>query len=161
VKEVAPLQALGADEVVPEEFETSIEIFSRALAEYLIPRDDIERFISELRSSGYEMLRSLSGEATTVCSIQNDLPDFKVSTLKVNANSEVVGKTLTELQIRKKYKASILAIRRGSDTIINPGGEEILNADDQIIVSGDLSSILGIIPILRSKNTEEEVRRHA
>jgi CPA2 family monovalent cation:H+ antiporter-2 len=151
LKEVAPLYELGADEVIPEEFETSIEIFSRALSEYLIPRDDIERFISELRSSGYEMLRSLSKEATTVCSIEKDLPDFKVSTFKVHQDSDVAGKSLAELQIRKKYRASILAIRRGSETIINPGGEDILYPDDHIILSGDIDSILSIMPLFRSK----------
>ncbi len=155
LREVAPLAELGADVVIPEEFETSIEIFSRALSEYLVPRDDIERFISELRSSGYEMLRSLSGEATTVRSLQNDLPDFKVNTLKVHRESMVVGKSLTELQIRKQYRASILAIRRADKTIINPGGEEVLLADDQLIVSGDIGSILAIIPLLRSCTRED------
>lgn len=150
VKEVAPLAELGADEVVPEEFETSIEIFSRALAEYLIPRDDIERFIAELRSSGYEMLRTLAGEATTVCSIQNNLPDFKVTTLKIDPNSALAGKSLTELQIRKQYRTSILAIKRGDETIINPGGEEILQPDDQVIVSGDMTSILALMQFMRT-----------
>lgn len=151
MREVSPLYELGADEVVPEEFETSIEIFSRALAQYLIPRDDIERFISELRSSDYGMLRSLSGEATTVVNIQNDLPDFKVSTLKVSPDSGLAGKTLLELQIRKKYKASILAIRRGGETIINPGGEEVILPDDHLIVSGDIRSILAITPLFEGK----------
>jgi CPA2 family monovalent cation:H+ antiporter-2 len=154
MREVAPLYELGADVVIPEEFETSIEIFSRALAEYLIPRDDIERFISELRSGNYEMLRSLSGEATNVYSLQNDLPDFKVNTYKVHRKSEAAGKPLKELQIRKKYGASILAIRRGSETVINPGGDDILYPNDHIIVSGDIESVLSIMPILKSPTDE-------
>jgi len=32
------LRNLGADEVIPEEFETSVEFFSRMLKKYLIPR---------------------------------------------------------------------------------------------------------------------------
>ncbi|MDT8274033.1 MAG: cation:proton antiporter, partial [Desulfomonilia bacterium] len=47
VSEVDPLYQLGADEVIPEEFETSIEIFSRTLAKYLIPHDDIERITAD------------------------------------------------------------------------------------------------------------------
>ena len=152
VKEVEPLYALGADQVIPEEYETSIEIFSRALAEYLVPRDEIERCISELRASGYGMFRSLSGEATTISNLQHELPDFKVHTLRVHPGCPVAGKSLIETQIRKKHHVSILAIRRGGTTIINPGGDDLLLPDDLIIVSGDLDSILAIIPILRCKD---------
>ncbi len=38
VQEVKPLYELGADEVVPEEFETSVEIFTLVLRKYLVPR---------------------------------------------------------------------------------------------------------------------------
>ncbi len=48
----------GAHEVVSEEYETSIEIFTRVLTAYSVPRDDIERVITEIRTDRYEMLRS-------------------------------------------------------------------------------------------------------
>lgn len=60
LQEMKPLHELGADEVIPEEFETSVEIFSRVLAKYLVPRDEIERVVAEVRSDGYEMFRNLS-----------------------------------------------------------------------------------------------------
>ncbi|HOW99791.1 MAG TPA: cation:proton antiporter, partial [Deltaproteobacteria bacterium] len=102
VSEVKPLYELGADEVIPEEYETSIEIFSRALSEYLIPRDDIERMIGELRSGGYEMLRSLSGDATSSSLAGLRIPDFKITTLKVKPGSRAAGRTLTDLELRKR-----------------------------------------------------------
>jgi CPA2 family monovalent cation:H+ antiporter-2 len=39
LQEMMPLMDLGANEVVPEEFETSLEIFSRTLRKLLVPRD--------------------------------------------------------------------------------------------------------------------------
>ena len=60
IQEMKPLHELGANEVIPEEFETSIEIFTRVLAKYLIPRDQIEALVAEIRADGYEMLRSLA-----------------------------------------------------------------------------------------------------
>jgi len=149
VKEVEPLLALGADQVIPEEYETSIEIFSRALSEYMVPRDDIERLIADLRSSGYSMLRSLSGEATTMTDLQRTLPDFKVHTLRVHPGCPIASRPLIETQVRKRHKVSILAIRRGERTIVNPGGEDTLEPGDVIVVSGDLDSVLGLIPLLR------------
>ena len=47
------LYALGADEVIPEEFETAVEIFTRVLQKYLFSKDHIEKFTAEVRSKGY------------------------------------------------------------------------------------------------------------
>ena len=51
------LNALGADEVIPEEFETSIEIFTRVLHNFLIPQEDIEKFTNSLRSDNYSLFQ--------------------------------------------------------------------------------------------------------
>jgi len=56
--EVQELLDLGASDVVPEEFETSIEIFTRVLVDYLVPNQMIERFIMEARGANYRMLRT-------------------------------------------------------------------------------------------------------
>jgi CPA2 family monovalent cation:H+ antiporter-2 len=155
VKEVSPLYELGADEVIPEEFETSIEIFSRALSEYHIPQDDIERCIAELRADGYKMLRGLSGEATAIYRLEQELPDFKVVTLRVDEGSSVAGRSLDEIEMRKKYKVSILGIRRVNESILNPGGEDIIYPGDTIIVTGQIGNILNIIPLLRNRQEKE------
>jgi len=150
VSEVHPLYKMGADEVIPEEYETSIEIISRALSEYMIPRDDVEMFIADIRSGGYEMFRSLSGEATTKFSLKYDLPDFKITTLRVNDACTVCDKSLNEIELRKRYRVSILAIRRRDQTILNPGGDDILNSGDVIVVSGQIENILEVMPLMRS-----------
>ncbi len=58
VSEIDPLHELGADEVIPEEFETAVEIFIRVLNHYLVPQQEIDRFMTEVRADGYQMLRS-------------------------------------------------------------------------------------------------------
>ena len=60
LQEMERLYKLGANEVIPEEFETSVEIFARVLAKFNVPRDRINALISEVRSDGYQMLRTLS-----------------------------------------------------------------------------------------------------
>lgn len=60
LQEVESLYKLGAEEVIPEEFETSVEIFTRVLAKFSIPEEDIVKLVAELRSNGYEILRRLS-----------------------------------------------------------------------------------------------------
>lgn len=59
IEEVRNLYELGADEVIPEEFETSIEIFTRVLEEYLVPRNEIQRHVEQVRADGYKMFRNV------------------------------------------------------------------------------------------------------
>ena len=58
VSEIEPLLALGADEVIPEEFETSIEIFSRVLENYHVPVDEIEQISDSIRLNNYEVFNN-------------------------------------------------------------------------------------------------------
>jgi CPA2 family monovalent cation:H+ antiporter-2 len=57
VSEIAELQRLGANEVVPEEFETSLEIFARVLRKYGVPDDKIRDSAETARRAHYELLR--------------------------------------------------------------------------------------------------------
>ncbi|HEY4651506.1 MAG TPA: cation:proton antiporter, partial [Pontibacter sp.] len=72
VNEMQENYTLGADEVIPEEFETSIEIFTRVLSKYLMPRDEIERFTQLIRADSYDMLRSMQNSSSF--DLNTDLP---------------------------------------------------------------------------------------
>ena len=85
VQEMPALVAVGTDEVVPEEFETSIEIASRVLRRYLVPRDMIERLIREVRSDSYEMLRTMSDTHSPAVGIDRFLADLALEVYRVEA----------------------------------------------------------------------------
>ncbi|MFH1728343.1 MAG: NAD-binding protein [Pseudomonadota bacterium] len=55
--EVKKLFELGASQVISEEFETSIEIYTRGLRDYLISEDKINKFTSELRKDCYDFFK--------------------------------------------------------------------------------------------------------
>lgn len=65
VSEVQPLYDLGADDVVPEEFETSLEIFRRAAGHFALADEETERLIAEIRTDHYDLLRGSSEESAT------------------------------------------------------------------------------------------------
>jgi CPA2 family monovalent cation:H+ antiporter-2 len=138
--EMKPLYDLGASEVIPEEFETSVEIFSRVLAKYLIPRDEIERFVARVRNDGYGMLRSLSDEATTCspsfCDYRLYIPDAEICSFRVKEGAPVAGKTLAQVGLRKKHGVTLLSIRRNSEIVSNPGA-------DTVFLAGDISVLVG------------------
>uniref|UniRef100_A0A7V4LC85 Potassium transporter KefB n=1 Tax=Desulfobacca acetoxidans TaxID=60893 RepID=A0A7V4LC85_9BACT len=134
--EMPVLYELGADEVIPEEFETSVEIFTRVLRKYLLPRDEIERFIQEVRSEGYRMLRSLPREGPTLADLRPHLKDMEITTVRVAEGAPLAGKTLAEMELRKKYGLTVLALRRNGGMVFNPDPELQLAAGDLLIILG-------------------------
>ncbi|MCJ7616064.1 MAG: cation:proton antiporter [Desulfobacterales bacterium] len=136
LQEMKPLYELGASEVIPEEFETSVEIFTRVLTKYLIPRDEIEKLVAEIRADGYEMFRSLSKTSSSFSDLKLQLPDVEVSALRVAERSPLVGKSLAEIEMRKKYGVTVLAIRRNSQILSNPNVNIPFCANDVLFVLG-------------------------
>jgi len=141
VQETKALFELGADEVIPQEFEASVEIFARVLVKYLIPKDEIEKFIAEVRSDGYQMFRSLSEESVALSNLKIHLPDIDINMLRLGNGSSLVGKSLAEIQLRKAYSVTLLAIRRGTEILSNPGGDIRLSADDVLVILGQPDKI--------------------
>ncbi len=151
IQEMSPLKDLGANEVIPEEFETSVEIFSRLMATYMLPKEEIERFADEIRAGGYEMLRSLSREATACPGIETCLPDVEIRSFRVQGRSEAVGKTLAETQMRKKYGVTLLAVRRGGDITTIPDPDIRFEAQDLLFVVGQPHRIEMVEELFREK----------
>ena len=148
LQEMKPLYQLGANQVIPEEFETSVEIFARVLAKYLISRDEIERLVAEVRSDGYEMFRSFNKKSSSLSDLQLQLPDVEISTLKVAERSSLVGKSIAEVDLRKKFGVTVLAIRRNSQILSNPDGDTKLLSNDVLIVLGlpdKIANLMGFI----------------
>jgi len=93
VSDMEPLYNLGANEVVPEEFETSVEIFTRILTKYLIPRSQIEQLVHEMREHQYEMFRKLSlpGQQSGRLTVHAPIPE--VHSVSLSGSSKLTGRT--------------------------------------------------------------------
>ena len=140
VKELPELIALGADDVIPEEFETSIEIFSRTLHNFLVPENDIEYFVNTTRSDNYGLFQNKKSPPRTFR--PSNFPEFSISCLKVRTDDGgIIGKSLSELQLRKNYGINVLAIARDEDFINNVSPDEKVQRRDLLYVSGNPSDI--------------------
>jgi CPA2 family monovalent cation:H+ antiporter-2 len=134
VTEVEALQSIGANEVIPDDLESSVEIFTRVLTHYLVPRDRIDQFAADIRAGTYDKLRSPSVSAETLQNCRVPIPDVQVSACLVAKGSCVADKTLAELDLRNRLGATLLAIRRGEETISNPKGSTRIQAADTLLV---------------------------
>jgi len=136
LQEIGPLYESEADEVIPEEFETSVEIFTWVMTKHLVPKDVIGRFVAEVRSDGHEMFRSLHKKPASFSAMKLRLPGVEISTLRVSENAPVVGKPLAQIELRKKYGVAVPAIQRDSQILSNPYGDMQFCADDDLFVLG-------------------------
>jgi CPA2 family monovalent cation:H+ antiporter-2 len=148
VVEIPELTRLGANAVIPEEFETSIEIFARVLAHYNVPRDEIERLIGEIRASHYQALRPGARPRLTLSGTLGAMPQMHIERIILSANAPAAGQTLAETALRSKTGALILAVRRGESDLATPEPNFRLAAGDVLIVVGQPQQIQGAYRLL-------------
>jgi CPA2 family monovalent cation:H+ antiporter-2 len=151
LREMEPLYALGANEVIPEEYETSVEIFARLLRKYLLPREEIEKFISEIRSEGYEMFRTISRGAASCLDLAHCLPDVEIAIFRVGKEAPIVGKSLIQTEMRRRHGITLLAMRRGSQLIYELDPEAEFRENDLLVFIGPPEKLAGAASLFRGE----------
>ncbi|MEQ8221353.1 MAG: cation:proton antiporter [Candidatus Eremiobacterota bacterium] len=139
VLDMDSLYKLGADEVIAEEFETSIEIFTRVLKKYFIPSNEIEEIISRCRNDRYKMFRT-PDTGSTIQDLTH-IPAIEITTVRIGNISSITGKSLVEIDLRKKYEITLLAVQRDSQIIENPDGNTVLKENDLLVLLGTAEKI--------------------
>lgn len=152
ITEINELLGLGANEVIPEEFETSIEIFSRVLQRYGVARNIIDDQADKIRGQAYMMLRSPAPlPQTNMSNLNAALREATTKTIMLEAQSTAVGKNLVELDLRGQTDATVIAVVREGETFVNPGAAHELRENDTLILFGESEQIDKAMKFLRSK----------
>lgn len=150
VRDLEDTYAAGANEVIPEEFETSIEIFHRVLRKYLVPEVRIQDLIASIRNDHYERLRGKSGNKLRKKNEPLAIPGLEIATLPVTlGRSKVVGRSIAESQLREQYGITVLAIRREGRYITNVKGDARILTDDLLYLLGSPENIVRLDHDLR------------
>jgi CPA2 family monovalent cation:H+ antiporter-2 len=135
--EIERLEKLGADIVVPEEMETTVRLFSHVLGAYRIPQQEIHEHIQTLRAHDYSIVRGSIQETHLMVLQGLDEEGLHTRAVAVRDDSPAVGKTLRELELRKKYGLTVLAVKREERTIGNPSADFRLKPDDRLVLIGN------------------------
>ena len=135
--ETDDLLKLGAKDVIPEEFETSIEIFTRVLEKYHMPRNIVDAHVKVLRGECYGMLR---GACSAIRPVTERIADLLAAgtaeTYFVGRDTWPVGRTLGALDLRGRTGATVIAVVRGEESFTSPGAEfEVKDQDTLILVA--------------------------
>ncbi len=136
VAEIERLYRLGVHQVIPEEFETSIEIFARVLQEYHIPRNVISLQVDLIRKEHYGTLRGLRLQGRRLDELSQFLAGTTADIFLVPDGSPAIGRTLEEIQLRSRAGATLISVVRAGKSIYNPTPDFVIDKGDLLVLLG-------------------------
>jgi CPA2 family monovalent cation:H+ antiporter-2 len=148
--DVDDLVALGANAVIPEEFETSVEIFSRVLAEYHVPDHVIRQQEQIIRSGTYRILRDRGPVRSeeVLAGFEEFLRRNVIEVFYVAPSSGWEGRSVGDLPVGNDTGIVLLAILRKDRAIIQPEMGESLAAGDKLVLFGGHAPLADALSVL-------------
>lgn len=139
ITNVDQLYKAGADQVVPEKLELAIDLFNRVLLRRLVPQKEVNQIISHIRSTS---LGEYGGkDLIHQPSIFDEFTDINITALHVESGSDADGRSLVEIDLRKRTGVTLLAVRRGNEVLEHPHPGTILHGGDITYVLGNPEQI--------------------
>ncbi len=141
VAEIDELLKLGADEVIPEEYEASIALFEKTLRYFKTPVNVINELVSNLKSEHYEALRKEMVTKLKKVHPEELIKKLTFETYFVKSGHPLVGITIRALNLRAKTGATVIAIKRDDELIVNPQPNTVLKEGDLLVLIGSEAQI--------------------
>jgi CPA2 family monovalent cation:H+ antiporter-2 len=148
VTDIEDLYQVGADQVIPEEFETAIDLFERVLKKLLIPKGEIEEAISRIRDDNYGIFRERNEDE--VFTLSSEIPNLEVVALKAEKYALFPGNSLKEIHLRKNFGLTVVAVKRKDGVYENPGSGFVFENEDILYVMGAPEKIAILTKISQS-----------
>jgi CPA2 family monovalent cation:H+ antiporter-2 len=134
VEDIEEIYRSGANEVIPEEFETAISLFERILTKLLLPYEEIEKIIGRIRDDRYGIFYEKKENGKF--NILKDIPNIEIVALKIGEGSILEGKSLLDSKLRNKFGVTLIAIKRNDKLIEHPTSKTMF-------LTGDIAYIMG------------------
>jgi K+:H+ antiporter len=147
--EIPELSALGADEIVAEEFETSLEISGRTLRRLGFPLPWVESETDEIRSSREDAFRRFRAPDVAAERLEEALGGTRIEFVSVGLDWKARNKTLRDLGLRAAGGAILLAAVRDGKAAVTPGGDFVVEANDNLLLLGTDTALEKSLEVLR------------
>lgn len=154
--EIDVLRKLGAHQVIPEDFETSIEVVAHVLKRCGVPDNIVEAEVTAIRANGYAMLRGRASDRVGIEEVIKILEQTTTQTYYLKGDSVVVGKSLSEIDLRRRTGCSVIAVVRGGKPFPGPAGDFVLQENDVLVLVGAHAQIESARKILDEKSPTVE-----
>ena len=137
VHEVDALYEVGANVVIPEEFETSIEIFTAVLRQFHVPTNIVDAQITLLRRERYSVLRGQKLSGSVVEQLDDILAQGTTETARIMQHSPAVGRALAALELDPAGPGCrAVAVVRGGRAITEIDRAFVVLPGDTLVLTG-------------------------
>ncbi len=148
VAELQQLCALGADEVVPDEFEASLQLGANLMHHFSLSEGHILHVLAELRQEHYTSMvnADISTQGLSV------LTGGRLEYQAMPDDSPCLDASLAELDLRQKTGVTVVAIIRQERTIYNPSGGFRLLQGDTLMLMGNSKEVARVCDLLHGRS---------
>ena len=133
VFDIEELYKAGANQVIPEEFETAVNLLERVLGRRLVPQREINMIVAKIRDEQYGIFREGTEDPSQIL---KELPNLDVVALRIRSESFVAGRTIKELEFRKLFGVTLVAVLRKNKLIEHPDANFRLEGQDIVYIMG-------------------------
>ena len=99
----------------------------------MVPQREINMIVAKIRDEQYGVFRDDTDDSSQIL---KELPNLDVIALKIRTESCVAGKTIRELEFRKVFGVTLVAILRKNKLIEHPDANFRLEGQDIIYIMG-------------------------
>ena len=143
--EMEELYRIGANEVIPEKFETAIEMFSHVPNKRLLPYREINKIVAKIRDDHYGLFREKGKKANNT--LLDELPNIEISAFKIDASSEICNRTLEDIKLRHKSDVTLVALKRDDHLFEHPDKNIKFQENDIAYVLGKPEQIANAVEL--------------
>jgi CPA2 family monovalent cation:H+ antiporter-2 len=98
-------------------------------------KKEINLLLAKIRNENYGIFSERDDK--NQLSILDQMPNIEISAIEIDDDSEVIGKSIADIQLRKSVGVTLVAIKRGEKIIEHPSSKELFQKGDVIYVLGN------------------------
>ena len=145
------LMSVGANEVVVDEFEASIELFARALESYRIPINLIWQEAEAVRTEHYGLLRGTAKPNLRLDAIRHLGIHDALELVEIAEGAWVIGKSARLMKLRRQTGVVQLAVVRDGQPYYRRDLDFRYAAGDTVVLVGDRESLDRAIELFQER----------
>jgi CPA2 family monovalent cation:H+ antiporter-2 len=147
------LSNLGAQLVIHPELEGGLQVLRHTLLHLGFPLHEVRRYADTVRREHYDALVTSKDEHELLVELLNANDVFDIAWRKLPEDSPLLGKTLGEVALRSRTGATIVAIKRGENMLLNPTTDTVFNSGDLLGMLGTVEQVEAAVAVLSAAPT--------
>lgn len=126
----------GANDVVVPAFEGGMEMLRQALLRLGLSAETIQSYSDVVHSRRYEPWQQGDADTQLLSCLRRAQQGLTIEWYQLRTDSAYAGRTIGSLSIRRETGASVVALLRQNEVIVNPEADTVLYGGDRLAVLG-------------------------